>query len=249
VKIDGSVRLIIAADQEEWSDRAADHFLEIAKRAAEARGACHLVVPGGRTPRLAFGRVTERLAPADPLWSHLHVYFGDERHVAADHPDSNVRMIQDALLTRASVPEEQVHRIEGELEPEEAASRYAAVLEPLLGRLPTPSGDGGFDLVVLGLGPDGHVASLIPGQPLDFVAGSWVGVGPAPLSPARVRRITLTAPALRSTRELTLWVRGADKAEAVRQALAGGPATMVPAVTPPGRPVTWILDRDAAAAL
>jgi 6-phosphogluconolactonase len=242
-----SIRVIVAAEEDEWSKRAADHFATAAREAIAARGTFHVVVPGGSTPRLAFRRLVAEIKRDDPLWSSVHVYFGDERLVSPDHPDSNYLAIREAWLDHVSIPEEQIHRIAGELEPEEAARRYSGVVGAFL-RGGGPTGRE-FDLLVLGLGPDGHVASLIPRGKLDFVADGLVGIGPAPASPARVRRITLTTNTLRSSREVVFWVRGRDKAEAVRGALRGGMETMVPEVVPPDVPVTWILDRGAASRL
>jgi 6-phosphogluconolactonase len=242
-----SVRVIVVADAEEWAERAADQVASAAREAVAARGAFHVVVPGGSTPRLAFEALVAKIRREDPLWSMVHVYFGDERLVPPGHAESNYRMVREAWLEHISVPALQVHRIDGELDPEEACRRYSGVIGAVLrgGR----SSGGSFDLVILGLGQDGHVASLVPGGELDFVADGLVGIGPAPLSPARVRRITLTAATLRSTREVVFWVRGREKAEAVRGALRGGMETMAPEVTPPDGRVTWILDQDAASGL
>jgi 6-phosphogluconolactonase len=191
----------------------------------------------------------------EEVWRATHVYFGDERGVGPEHADSNYRMVREAWLDRMPIPAEQVHRIRGELPLEEAAADYRTSIAALLdGRGDSGARTGfdlgarpGFDLVVLGLGTDGHTASLIPGVSLDFVAEPWVGVGPAPLSPARVRRVTLTAAALRRTDRCVFWVKGENKAEVVRAAVAGeGMATTVPDVVPATGQVTWLLDRGAA---
>lgn len=242
-----SLHLIVAAAKDEWAERAASHFADAARASIAAREAFHVVVSGGSTPRLAFGRLVSMIDAGDPIWADVHVYFADERLVPPDHPDSNYRMIREAWLDQVRIPEAQIHRIAGELEPEEAARRYSGVVGAFL-RGGGPSGQE-FDLCVLGMGPDGHVASLIPGGKLDFVADGLVGVGPAPASPARVRRVTLTSNTLKSSREVVFWVRGRDKAEAVRGALRGGIPTMVPEVVPPNVPVTWILDEAAASRL
>lgn len=242
-----SLRVIVAADEKEWAEHAAKHFATVARESVSVRGAFHVVVPGGSTPRLAFARILKTIPRNDPIWSQTHVYFGDERLVPPDHSDSNYRTIKEAWLDHVSIPEAQIHRIEGELEPEEAARRYSGVVGAFL----RGSGSTGrlFDLLIHGMGPDGHVASLIPGGKLDFVADGLVGVGPAPVSPAHVRRVTLTKHTLKSSREVVFWVRGQDKAEAVHGALRGGMVTMVPEVVPPDVVVTWILDRGAASRL
>lgn len=253
-------RVLRAPDEVAWVETAGRHFVRLAIDAIEKRNAFHVVVPGGSTPRRVFEWLT-----ADPPgdagsvpatrerrdcgfdWARVHIYFGDERCVPPTDASSNYRMIRESLLDHVPIPDVQVHRVAGELEAREAATRYNEQLMSLLGSTTPPSG--AFDAVLLGLGPDGHTASLIPGVPLDYLAPPWVGVGPAPLSPAKVPRITLTADALRATRETVFWVRGSDKAAVVRAALQGeGPPTMVPEVTAGTATVTWVLD-DAAASL
>lgn len=236
------LRILLGETTESWRTLAAEHFLAAAMAAVATRGAFHVVVPGGSTPRLAFAAVVEAGSLLD--WRRVHVYFGDERVVAPDHPDSNYRMMREAFLDHVPIPAEQVYRIEGERVAEDAAALYEETLARFLGG----SKETKFDLVILGLGPDGHVASLIPGCPLDS-SGAWVGVGRAPMSNAAVRRVTMTPAALRRACELALWVRGEDKANVVRHALRGGGATMVPEVEPVDGRTTWILDRAAASQL
>jgi len=232
-----------AKDPDDWAESAARHLSDRALEAVDERGAFHLVMAGGSTPRRALACWIEQEGAESPIWSHVHVYFSDERGVPPEDPQSNYRMVREVLLDRVAIRPECVQRIRGELELEAAARDYNEVLERELG--PNP-----FDLVVLGLGPDGHTASLIPGVPLDFVAEPRVGVGPAPMSPAQVRRITLTAAALRNTRETVFWVTGSAKAGVVRAALRGGDlATIVPEVTSPESSVVWLLDEDSAAGL
>ena len=268
-----STRVIIAQDDEQWTAWAAEEFVWTAAASVMARGAFHVVVPGGSTPRAVLGRVSirrdvivdpsvdttagagswknagslsrvGRTIALDDVWPHTHVYFGDERGVGPDHPDSNFRMVRDTWLAKVPIPEHQVHRIPGERPLEEAARDYADLLSATFDRIR------GFDLVVLGLGPDGHTASLIPGTPLDYVAQSSVGVGPAPLSPAKVRRVTMTAAALRRTSRTVFWTKGAEKADVVHSALGGdGIQTIVPEVLPNSGTVTWMLDSESAAGL
>lgn len=238
-----SVLIHRAKDADDWASAAARHLSDRASEAVGERGAFHLVMAGGSTPRRALTRWIEQEKATSPLWPYIHIYFSDERGVPADSSDSNYRMVREVLLDRVSIRHEFVHRIEGELELESAASRYNETLQQAL------AGER-FDLVVLGLGPDGHTASLIPGVPLDFVAEPWVGVGPAPMSPAQVRRVTLTAAALRHTNETVFWAMGEAKAEVVQAALQGGSlATIVPEVTSPTSSIVWMLDEDSSSRL
>ena len=238
-----------ASGEAAWVAAAIGVFVDQAKRAIERRGAFHVVVPGGSTPRRVFHDLTE--SGAEVEWPRVHIYFGDERCVPPDDPSSNYRMIRESLLEGAPIPLDQIHRLEGELDARAAANRYNERLMSLLGTTAPPATPADrFDAVILGLGPDGHTASLIPGVDLDYVAEPWVGVGPAPMSPAQVTRLTLTPAALRATRETIFWVRGQEKAAVVRAALFGdGMRTMVPEVIDDAATVTWVLDAAAAGRL
>ena len=203
---------------------------EVALRCAElvrdeiARGARTLVLAGGSTPR----RCYEVLAGLDVAWGRVTVLFGDERCVAPDDPESNYRMACDALLSR--VHPASVHRMAGELGPDEAAAAYDAVVRSLPG----------LDLVLLGVGQDGHTASLFPGNPALEATGMAVAVRGAPKPPPE--RVSLTLPALRSARRVVVLATGRDKAEAVALARDGRvPAGMVPGAL-------WLVDREAAGA-
>jgi 6-phosphogluconolactonase len=197
--------------------------------AAQARDGGSIVLTGGSTPRRAY----EIAAQLEPDWSGVDVWWGDERCVPPDDERSNYRMAKEALLDRLAVAPRSVHRMA-------SAEQYARELEDV----------GTFDLVLLGLGPDGHVASLFPGFPaLDLtdrdVVGSTAGHEPF------VDRITLTLPRLCATRELLFLVAGEDKADAVARALGGEPSRDTPgslarAVDGATRAV---LDRSAAAKL
>ncbi len=186
-----------------------------------AAGARTLVLAGGTTPRHSY----ELLARLDVTWGRVTVLFGDERCVPPDHPESNYRMSFEVLLSR--VHPANVHRMAGELGPEEAASAYEAVVRSLPG----------LDLVLLGVGPDGHTASLFPGNPALEASGLVVGVRDAPKPPPE--RVSLTLEALRSARRVLVLASGADKAEAVRRAAEGAvPAGMI-------EHAEWLLDEAA----
>jgi len=229
---------------------AAEAAAEVAARAGEAvaaRGAFMLALSGGSTPRALYALLADpsgALAARMP-WGRTQVFFGDERHVPPGHPDSNFRMAREALLARVPIPAENVHRIRGELpDAAEAAAAYERELRAVLGEVPA------LDLVLLGLGEDGHTASLFPGSPaLDererWVAAPWVErIG--------AFRITLTLPVLDRARAVVFLVAGAEKAAALRRALRGAAeGEPVPAarVRPLGGRLLWLADRAAAASL
>ena len=195
---------------------------EIAK--ALRGGARTLVLAGGTTPRRAY----ELLAGMDVKWGRVTVLFGDERCVPPEDPESNYQMARESLLDR--VAPATVHRVPAELGPEEGARLYSSVvagLEPL-------------DLVLLGLGPDGHCASLFPGHRALQATGWAVAVRGAPKPPPD--RVSLTLAALRGARRVIFLATGAEKAEALRRAHRGEvPAGMIPGAE-------WFVDREAAAA-
>ncbi len=201
-------------------DVAATAAADIAEALRE--GARSLVLAGGTTPR----RCYELLAHLDVEWGRVTVLFGDERCVHPDHPDSNYRMARVALLDR--VAPATVHRIPGELGPDEAASAYAHVI----------AGLAPLDVVLLGIGEDGHTASLFPGHP-ELEAGGWaIGVRNAPKPPPS--RVTLTFQALRGARRVIILATGAGKADAVARAKRHEvPSGMIAGAR-------WLLDRAAA---
>jgi len=222
--------------------------------AAAARGAAFVALSGGSTPRGLYALLADPAGPfrARVPWPALHVFWGDERHVGPDHADSNYRMAREALLERVPIPVGQVHRIAGE-EPDAAvaAARYAGTLREAFGargRLQGPWPR--FDLVLLGMGPDGHTASLFPGTDAvhereALVVAPWV---PKLAS----RRITVTPPVLNHAARVAFLVTGADKAETLAAVLEGPrqpdryPSQVVR--TTEGT-VVWLVDRAAAARL
>jgi 6-phosphogluconolactonase len=191
---------------------AADPAHEASQRlAAAARAGGHIVLTGGSTPRIAY----EQAASLDPDWSGVQLWWGDERCVPPDDERSNFGMARAALLDRITAGA--VHRIQGELGRDEGAAAYQQELE----------GVGSFDLVLLGLGGDGHIASLFPSEPtLDETERSAVGAI-AKLQPY-VDRITLTLPRLCNAEAMLFLVTGADKAEAAKRAFAGEPSAGTP---------------------
>ena len=211
---------------------AADPARDVGERlAAAARKGGHIVLTGGSTPRAAY----EIAASLQRDWTGVELWWGDERCVPQDDERSNYRMTKTALLDRVQTGA--VHRMPGELGREEGARVY----EQELGQLER------FDLVLLGLGPDGHVASLFPEQPTLDETERRVAGAEARHAPF-VDRITLTLPALRSAREVLFLVTGEDKADAARAAFEGGPSRAVPGSLVRAIDGTTIAVLDAAAA-
>lgn len=194
--------------------------------------AVSLALAGGSTPRAAYGRLA---GESDLPWSETRIFFGDERRVPPDDPESNYRMAREALLSRLPVPVAEVHRMEGEApDPEGAARRYAA-------RLPET-----LDLLILGVGADGHTASLFPGAPSLGEKRRRVVAATAPLEPRG--RLTITPPVIRAAARIVVLASGDGKAAAVARALEG---PWDPAACPAqlARAGIWVVDEDAAGAL
>ncbi len=237
----------IYADLDALSRAAAEHWVASAEAAQSARGAFHVALAGGSTPR----RLYQRLAGPDfrerVNWAGVHIWFGDERAVPPDAPESNYRMAREALLDHVPIPPNQVHPMQTTGLPlPEAAQRYAQALAQAV-----PADAGGqplLDLVLLGLGEDGHTASLFPGTDILDERRRQVAAVHVPRLDAW--RLSLTYAALDSAREALFLVAGAGKADIVQRLFAAAPAEPLPAqrVRPRGE-VLWYLDEAAAARL
>jgi 6-phosphogluconolactonase len=226
--------LIRVADAPAVGAAAAELVGRLIAAALAERGVAHVSLAGGTTPRLTY----ERLELAS--WAGVELWFGDERCVGPDDPESNYRMVADSLLPHA--PGVVVHRIEGELGPDAAAAAYDALIRA---RVTTTDAVGVpvFDVNLLGIGPDGHTASLFPGNPALAVSGrTVVGVRDAPKPPPD--RVSLTLEVLRAARDTILLASGESKAWAVGGVLAG-PATGTPSSLLAHVTLTLIVDLDA----
>jgi 6-phosphogluconolactonase len=210
------------ADAEGASARAAREIVRRLDSAREERGVAHLALSGGSTP----ARTYELLAEQLESWERIDVWFADERCVEPTDEESNYLLARKTLLDRASGLEPgRVHRMEGELGPEQGAERYARELRE---HAPLQDGLAVLDVIVLGIGPDGHIASLFPGAPtLTADAGELcLGVHDSPKPPPE--RITLTLAVLRAAQRCVLLATGAGKADAV-DAMLAEPSNHVPA--------------------
>jgi 6-phosphogluconolactonase len=235
--------IVVLDDAKALAQEGAKRFAAAARAAVAERGRFVVALSGGSTPRAMHARLLAMGADALP-WPRIYVTFGDERCVPPDDPASNYGMARDTLLAKAGVQDVRLLRIEGELPPEDAALRHEARLRALAARLAVAEGAPLFDLVLLGVGADGHTLSLFPGTPAVDEARRLVVPAVAPVEPTA--RVTLTFPALARTREVLLLASGAEKRDALARARAGEP---LPIARARGRDrTTWLLDRAAAGA-
>jgi 6-phosphogluconolactonase len=232
----------VASDLGTLSLRAAESAAGLINDAVRATGRCSVVLSGGSTPRVLYSRWASQFAQAIP-WADVHVFWGDERFVPPDHRDSNYRLAKETLLDHVPCPAANIHPVPTGLEtPELAATGYEATLRGYF-RSDSPR----FDLVLLGLGPEGHTASLFPQSPALVETARWVLPVTAPADPPL--RVTLTLPALNVATHIYFLVAGASKAAALQQVLTGtADARTYPAagVKPEGHGVIWWVDSEAA---
>jgi 6-phosphogluconolactonase len=242
--------VIILPDAKGIAHTAAAEFLVVAREAVQEKGSFSVVLAGGSTPKVLYELLsTNPLLQALVPWSKIHWFFGDERHVGPDDPESNFRMASDTMLGKAPVDPDKVHRIKGEkANAAEAAAEYEEELRSSL----TLGGDElpCFDLVLLGMGTEGHTASLFPGtkalkEERRLVVSNWVGK-------LCTDRITLTPPVLNNAARVVFMVQGEEKAPALKAVLEGPyepeqfPAQMI---HPKRGRVMWLADPSAAAML
>jgi 6-phosphogluconolactonase len=202
-------RVRVFDDAEAVAAHAADTLAWRIGDARKARRDVHIALAGGTTPRRAY----ELLARIEGSWKHVHLWLGDERCVPDGDPESNAQMVRDSLYANARAEPPSLHAVPSPLVPEDAAWRYGLQIARLVP-------DVVFDVVLLGMGPDGHTCSLFPGHPV-------LSVSEAPVAPVRgspkppPERVTLTLPVLRRARFTQLLVTGADKRDALARTLAG----------------------------
>ena len=234
----------------EIARRAADEVVRIASEAAAARGAFTIALSGGSTPKVLYALLAENPALRNSLpWDKMKVFFGDERHVGPGHADSNFQMASDTILSKVPLQPKQIHRIKGEYpDTAQAAVEYEATIQREFG---LKAGEfPRFDLVLLGMGSEGHTLSLFPGtkalrQTERVVTRNWVGK-------LYTERITLTAPAANNAANIIFMIAGADKAWALKAVLEGPrepeqlPAQMI---QPSNGELSWLADQAAGSML
>lgn len=238
--------VVVAPDRESLAQQAATYIAHTIAAAVAERGGCTLALSGGSTPRR-----THELLAAPPLrdgipWEALQVFWGDERCVPPDHPDSNYRMAREAMLAHLPIPAVHVHRMEAERPDLDAAARdYEAAIAGLFGVSRTAEPPA-LDLVLLGMGPDGHTASLFPHTKALDETTRWVVPNSVPQ--LHTTRMTMTRPILNRAREVLFLVAGGDKAERLVEVLTGpsDPKRLPSQSIQPDGPLVWFVDGAAA---
>lgn len=241
--------LIVCPDADSMAATAAERILGSMNEAVGARGRCTLALAGGSTPEKTYALLAAPDRSAHMDWTRTFLFFGDERFVAPDDPRSNFHMVRRALLDPILLPPGCVHPIPTSMpSPAAAALAYAKELATFFGW----RSDGEpprFDLVLLGLGDDGHTASLFPGAAALHEDRAWVTWSPPGTLPPPVDRVTMTFPMLNAARHVLFLVAGANKAEPLRDVLQGeAPVEKRPAagVRPADGTLTWLVDEAAA---
>jgi len=245
----GAIRreVVILDDKEALSREAAHRFVFLANQKIRAGGLFHVALSGGSTPEMLYGLLAALPFRDDVDWGKVHFFFGDERAVPPDHADSNYRMANAALFAPLSVPAANIHRMPGEAPDLDAAARsYEAELRAHLTGS-TADAIPRFDLVLLGMGPDGHTASLFPHKPAlqektRLVVASEPGLKPF------VPRLTLTFPVLDAAAHVLFLVAGADKAVTLHRVLSGpaDPENLPSqSVAPTNGRLVWLVDHAA----
>jgi 6-phosphogluconolactonase len=230
-------------------ESAATAFVTAAVDAIGARGAFMVALSGGTTPKTIYSRLaTDERLRSRVNWEHVHFFWGDERHVPPDHPDSNFRLAREAMLDRLSIDPRRIWRIKGEYsDARQAADEYDRDLRTAFATSTPAPGVPRFDLVLLGMGPDGHTASLFPRT--DALRERHRFVVANHVAELDTDRITLTLPVLNNSAEVLFVVHGANKADALQAVLEGPPRPdELPAqlISPQDGRVRWLVDPSAA---
>jgi 6-phosphogluconolactonase len=234
-------RTEVAQDAEDLAHRAAHWIADILSRSV---GRCAVNLSGGSTPRRLYELLAQPPLREAMPWDRIHWFWGDERFVPPDHPDSNYRMAREALLSRAPVPAANIHPVPTGGDPTAAARDYERTLKAFYGAETIDTTRPLFDIELLGLGPDGHTASLFPATGVLDERQRWV----AEVVGARTEdRITLTYPALESSRHTAFLVAGADKREILARVWAGDRELPAARLKPIGE-LVWFVDREAHSA-
>lgn len=238
-----NARVEIWRDAPELAERAAELLIGISREAVKANGVFTLALSGGSTPKALYDLLAEDTYSPRIWWEQTQVYWSDERCVPSDHPDSNFRMAHEALLSRVPIPDASVHRMRGEDKPEAAAAAYSAELVRQFG-----SEDTKFSLLLLGMGDDGHTASLFPGSPA-LKDDSHLVVAPF-VKKLSAHRLTLTLRALNAAAQVIFLAAGESKAATLKLVLeddsVASAALPAKLVQPVKGELIWLVDEGAA---
>ncbi len=232
-------RMEVLADPQALAHRVAEWMTAAARGAG---GAFRVAAAGGSTPEALYALLAAEGFRRRFPWDRVHWFWGDERFVPHDHPTSNAGMVRRALLSRVPAPAENVHPMPVDGTPEAAAERYERTLQAAYGSATLDPARPLFDVTLLGLGADGHTASLLPGQPVLAEHRRWVAAVPRGRPETR---LTLTYPALESSRRVAFLVAGAGK-RAILEAIWAGSGDAPAARLRPQGEVVWFVDRAAA---
>jgi len=229
-------------DYEHLSQAAAEMFMELSKNAIESHGCFNVALSGGHTPQRLFEILSDFPYREEIHWEDVNVFWGDERCVPHDDPQSNFGNVRKTLLELVPIPNDHIHPISGDLPPEQAAVEYETELKDFFKMQPPV-----FDLILLGLGDNAHTASLFPHTPVLDEKSRWVSS--VWINENTISRVTLTAPIINQAREVVFLVSGPGKATALQNVLEGSyhpheyPAQLI---RPNGAHPTWLVDKSAA---
>jgi 6-phosphogluconolactonase len=232
-------------DLEEMSRVSAELFATLSKKSIASHGRFVVALSGGSTPHRLYSLLGSPWYRNDIDWSRVYIFWTDERCVPKDHPESNYRLAHEAFLSRVPLPAQNIHRIRGEDDPRKAAEAYEDELRNFF----SSPGTIVFDLIILGVGEDGHTASLFPGSPaLDERMRPAV---PVYLEEPKINRVTLTLPVLNYAAQVLFLASGRAKAGAVHEIVEEGNPKQYPAglVQPLQSSAVWMIDREASSAL
>ncbi len=226
---------------------AAGYILSAMQETLAVQDRFAMMLSGGSTPRAVYTLLASSPYKQAVDWSQVHIFWGDERCVPPDHPDSNYRMAGEVLISKVDLPAENVHRIRGEIPPDQAAASYEIAISSYFG---SETAFPHFDLILLGMGEDGHIASLFPGSPAINETARWVvAVDHDQPPPPLVSRVTVTLPVINAARRVALIVAGEAKASTVAATLTTPEKSLVlpvQRVNPVEGELVWLLDEAAA---
>lgn len=235
-------RIKVFPNLDDLSKAAAEYFIMLAVKSIRKRGYFSVALSGGSTPKPLYNALGSPDQEGRLDWEKIHLFWGDERCVPPDHPNSNYRMVREEMLSKIMIPEENIHRVPAELEPRGAAYSYEETLRGFFkGQWPR------FDLVLLGMGDDGHTASLFPHSAGLNEEHRWFIANDAP--ELDTWRLTLTKNAINAARHIAVIVAGDSKAEVLVDVLEGDyqpDVTPIQLIEPKNGQMVWFLDQAAA---
>jgi 6-phosphogluconolactonase len=241
------LRIVGVKDLEELAQKAMELFIDSAQEAVNNKDVFHVAISGGKTPRRFYELLSRNKISLDLPWDRIKLFWVDERCVGPESPDSNYKVAADTFLKKVPIPLNNVHRIVGEsIDYSQAVDEYARTLREVFNLEPGQFPE--FDLMILGMGPDGHIGSLLPNSYALFDTDDLVTVV-YQMKKGGLNRITLTHPVMCAAQQLLVMISGAEKAEIVRDVLLGGPDEVkypVHTLWPILHKVTWIIDSQAA---